>query len=175
MNVASPQYLENQIRSAAELDAMAEQDALFAVIDACDAPEVPAMWQVYGAAKAVSLYSGVSEHEYATFAPYLFRVDADVLAWMRRGLWETPWGVFVLAPGQSLEELRRHFRQFLLVQDAGGEEMYFRFYDPRVLANFLPTCAREELRAMFGPVAAYGITAENGDEIAWRLETSEPL
>ena len=164
-------WLEVETRSPAELETLAEQCALFALIDACDAPEVPAMWQIYGTTRAASLYAGDSEKQYATFAPYLFQVDMEILAWMQRSLWQTPWGVFVLAPQQSLEDLRRHFRQFLLVQNPQGEEMYFRFYDPRVLANFLPLCERGELRALFGPVAAYGIPGENGVEIAWHLET----
>ena len=162
---ASSRWLEIQTRPAADLDEMAEQNALFAVVDACDAPEVPAMWQARGEARAASLYSSVAEKQYATFAPYLFQVDADVLAWLRRVLWQTPWGVFVFAPGQSLEDVRRHFRQFLLVQDAQGEEMYFRFYDPRVLRKYLPTCTPMELSQFYGSIKAFLIAEP--DDASW--------
>ena len=155
MNALPPQWLEIQTCPATELDELAEQKALFAVVDACDAPEVPAMWQTRGVEKAASLYSGVSEQQFAMFAPYLFEVDADVLAWLRRNLWQTPWGIFVCAPGQNLEDVRRHFRQFLLVQDPDGEEMYFRFYDPRVLRKYLPTCTPTELRWFYGSIQAF--------------------
>ncbi len=148
-------WLENGNRSADELYEMAEQHSLFVLIDACDSPEVPAMWQKCGSDRAVSLYSGVSELQFVMFAPYLFQVDVEILDWIRQVLWETPWGVFVFAPNQSLEEMRRHFRQFLLVQDPQGGEMHFRFYDPRVLANFLPTCNPMELKQYYGKVEAF--------------------
>lgn len=171
MSIAAPQsrLLEVEERPAEELGAMAAAGVLFALIDACDAPEVPAMWQLLRERdQAVSLYSGDSEMRYATFAPYLFKVNAETLSWIRRALWDTPWGVFVLAPERRLEELRRHFRQFLLVQDPQGEEMYFRFYDPRVLADFLPTCSAGEIHTLFGPLNAYGIVADSKIDIGWR-------
>ena len=33
--------------------------------------------------------------------------------------------------------------------------MLFRFYDPRVMRMYLPTCTAEELAIVFGPVGAY--------------------
>jgi len=53
------------------------------------------------------------------------------------------------------------------VQDAKGKDMYFRFYDPRVLRVFLPTCTPEELSDFFGPIAGFLIeSAERGH--AWQ-------
>ena len=46
----------------------------------------------------------------------------------------------------------KHFRKFLIVQAEDGMELYFRFYDPRVLRIFLPTCTRNQLIEFFGPV-----------------------
>jgi hypothetical protein len=42
-----------------------------------------------------------------------------------------------------------------MVKTEEGEELYFRFYDPRVLRIFLPTCDREQLKDFFGPVDYY--------------------
>ena len=50
-------------------------------------------------------------------------------------------GLFNLASnGEALpklalpvDELRRHLRRFLLVKDESGRQLYFRYYDPRVL------------------------------------------
>jgi hypothetical protein len=39
-----------------------------------------------------------------------------------------------------------------MVKKEDGEQLYFRFYDPRVLRVFLPTCDRQQLSDFFGPV-----------------------
>ncbi|HET6229873.1 MAG TPA: DUF4123 domain-containing protein [Longimicrobiaceae bacterium] len=97
---------------------------------------------------------------------FLFRDDfpgvdeAEALDWITQTLWSGPWGIFAVADA-SLEELRRHFRRFLLVHSPEGEQMYFRYYDPRVLAGFLPLCAGAEALELFGPVTSYGIASQD--------------
>ena len=39
-----------------------------------------------------------------------------------------------------------------MVYDEKGTPLYFRFYDPRVLRIYLPTCNESELQTVFGPV-----------------------
>jgi hypothetical protein len=46
-----------------------------------------------------------------------------------------------------------------MVEDARGKEMYFRFYDPRVLRVFLPTCTAQEAQDFFGPSKHYVMEA----------------
>jgi hypothetical protein len=53
------------------------------------------------------------------------------------------------------EELRKHLRRFLIVNGEDGEELYFRFYDPRVFRAFLPACVTEEKTSFFGPVTDF--------------------
>ena len=48
--------------------------------------------------------------------------------------------------------------------DEDGAVFYFRFYDPRVMRLYLPTCLEKELRTVFGPVRAFFIEAENDEE-----------
>lgn len=69
------------------------------------------------------------------------------------------WGVFMQAADAS--NLRHHLRKFLKVEDEAGRRLIFRYYDPRVLRAYLPTCRHEELRQVFGPVAAF--LAENAE------------
>ena len=64
--------------------------------------------------------------------------------------------------GADLHSLRQHFRGFLTVHDASGKPLLFRYYDPRVLRTYLPTCSGEELNTMFGPVDAYLMEDESG-------------
>ena len=102
------------------------------------------------------LYAGDLDDDVEEVAPYLVRLEADhpFTAWLLESIGHKPWGIFCKAPS-TLRELRKHSRQFLIVKGPDGENLYFRFYDPRVLANFLPTCDAVQIRDMFGPVAAF--------------------
>ena len=55
----------------------------------------------------------------------------------------------------AFKEVRKHFRQFLMAKLPDGKQVYFRFYDPRVLRLYLPTCTPEEINQFFGPVKYY--------------------
>jgi hypothetical protein len=72
-------------------------------------------------------------------------------------------GILVSAPAHvSTRQLRLHFKKLLWVRDESGRELYFRFYDPRVLAIYLPTCTLDEKRIVFGPVQALHCVGEEG-------------
>jgi hypothetical protein len=51
-----------------------------------------------------------------------------------------------------LEETHAHLRRFLLVRDDTGRQMYFRFWDPRVIEPFLKSATPEERRWFCGPI-----------------------
>lgn len=143
--------------SLAQLIRQADRGALYAVLDACDEPRVPARVQSIRPERAASLYRGAAADELAAIAPYLVRVDTELLEWIAGTLWADPWGIFAITDA-GFDALRTHFRKFLLVDGPEGERWYFRFYDPRVLARFLPTCDAAQLTDFFGPVSAYGWT-----------------
>jgi hypothetical protein len=82
--------------------------------------------------------------------------------WILANLPGKPWGVFVRSSA-TLRELRKHFRAFLIVKNEQRESLYFRFYDPRVLRIFLPTCDTEQFQQFFGAVSSY--VAENEKEL----------
>jgi hypothetical protein len=69
--------------------------------------------------------------------------------------------------------MRRHFRSLLTVHDETGKPMIFRFYDPRVMQNYLPTCNSGELETFFGKVDVY--FAEDGDRSlsSFRIEGND--
>ena len=73
--------------------------------------------------------------------------------------WSKSWGVF-LTSDKPLKDLRTHFRHFLTVKLPDGKQVYFRYYDPRVLRLFLPTCLPEETTQFFGPVKHFLMEAE---------------
>lgn len=108
------------------------------------------------------LYRGDAAARMAEVAPYVVELDRDsrFTQWLFREGWGESWGVFVRT-GTTLELLRNHFRRFVMAKLPDGRSVYFRFYDPRVLRAYLPTCTEEELKAIFGPVERYAM--EDGD------------
>jgi hypothetical protein len=73
--------------------------------------------------------------------------------------WGKGWASFFTSPA-PFEEVRHHFRKFLMVQIEGGQEVYFRFYDPRVMRDFLPAASPSEIATFFGPVSAFLLEAQ---------------
>ena len=102
------------------------------------------------------LYSGSLTPELEMAAPYLIQLDHGYRDTHRliRQAWGNSWGVF-LRSETSLKKLRRHLREFLVVRDTKGTRLVFRYYDPRVLRVYLPTCETGELRTFFGPIQVF--------------------
>jgi hypothetical protein len=100
-----------------------------------------------------SLIWNKSEQSRAFMAPYLFCFDpqTEFGKWYMENGWGNFWGVLV-GSTIDLKALTKHFRHFLMVKKEDGEQLYFRFYDPRVLRVFLPTCDERQLRDFFGPI-----------------------
>src|SRR5689334_9084653 len=91
-----------------------------------------------------SLYRGRSEEALALVAPYLFifRQNTDFGKWYIENGWGNAWGILIRSH-MNMQELHKHFRKFLIVGTEDNQELYFRFYDPRVLRIFLPTCNQQ--------------------------------
>ena len=112
------------------------------------------------------LYSGTLPPALEIVAPYLVQLEFED-RYTRRLIeqaWGNSWGVF-LRSNTRMDKLRRHLRGFLVVRDPKGESLVFRYYDPRVLRVYLPTCTREELRTVFGPVECFWTEAENTETL----------
>jgi hypothetical protein len=110
------------------------------------------------------LFTGRLSPELELAAPYLVRLDYQS-AKTRRFLAQAAgrqWGVF-LKCSLRLEELRHHLRELLLVQDQSGRQMLFRYFDPRILRIYLPTCTGDELRTVFGDIERFWIEGERPD------------
>jgi len=102
------------------------------------------------------LFGGQLEPDMATVAPYLVELEQSA-AFTRRLLaegWGQNWGVF-LTSQLALPALWRHVRQQVHVYGPDMESLFFRFYDPRVMRSYLPTCPARQLGEFFGPVDFY--------------------
>jgi hypothetical protein len=110
-----------------------------------------------------SLYRGPMPPELEQAAPYLVELGEDH-SFTRRVLtegWGASWGFFAVAP-VGFVEMRTHLRTLLRAQSHDGQRFMFRFYDPRVLRVYLPTCTPQELHTFFGPVTRFIVEEAGG-------------
>ena len=133
---------------------------LYAILDAARDIKIFALL-LKGKDENQSLYEGQQGAKLAQVAPYLVRLkpDSHLLETLVREGWGQSWGVYLTCP-RELQEVRQHFRHFLEVQMPDGKQVYFRFYDPRVLRVFLANCTRDDTAQFFGPIQSYLIEGE---------------
>lgn len=131
-----------------------EAGKLYAVLDSTRSPRIQTLLHE-SPAPYRSLYDGGPGDALFEVAPLLAPVGDDLrlLDDLVIEGWGQPWGVFLSAPpDRDIEAVRRHLRKFLMVE-LEREKVYFRFYDPRVFASFVPTCAPAEQRELLADLA----------------------
>ena len=160
-----------------ELDKIlfSEQIRTFAILDGASVPGLPT--RLYEMRPPnYCLFRGELAPDMAEVAPYVVQLipGAPFTEWILAGEnFGKHWGIFAQSL-HSIKEMRRHFRGLVTVYDEQATPMFFRFYDPRVLRNFLPTCSADELKTFFGKVAAFYAEDRKGEKIsAFRLENDE--
>ncbi len=138
-----------------------DDERTYALLDGARTPNVQA-WINASRLESRCLYIGELAPALARVAPYIVRLPRSAPAsrtLLEQG-WGDAWGVFLRSTA-SMDALHRHFRRLLRVQDERGVRMLFRFYDPRVLRMYLPTCVPGELNQVFGPVEYFVTEAED--------------
>src|SRR2546430_9279887 len=122
------------------------------------------------------LYRGEISPDLAECAPYLVLLepDAPFTHWLLLEGWGKHWGIFAFSAA-TFNAVRLHFRKFLVVKDPQGKRLYFRYYDPRVLRVYLPTCEPSETEILFGQVSRYLCEADRpGVALTFDLEAGLP-
>jgi hypothetical protein len=139
-----------------------ENAPIYAILDGAS---VPGLLQKFADEEPPHecLYAGDLKPDMQEVTPYVVKLDSEspFTEWVLDRGWGQHWGIF-LESGADLAALRRHLRSFLTVHDPNGKPMLFRYYDPRVMRVYLPTCNAEELKAVFGPVQSYMMEDESG-------------
>jgi hypothetical protein len=117
-----------------------------------------------------SLYRGGKEAKLSAVAPYIFQLQygKSFSNWLLKSGWGNAWGV-MLKSSLPIFELHKHLRKFLMVTTEDGRQLYFRFYDPRVLRIFLPTCNPAQLAEFFGRGIDYVIVEDEDPAFALRF------
>jgi hypothetical protein len=138
---ASPQFAES-LPAKLDLSHLAESSPghLYVLIDAARGPQVRNLLRTPGA-HIESLYEGDSKSRLEDVAPYLMNVTkaSPLLDTLTSSDW---WGKnlsLYLHSSEPFAGVRSHLRRFLLVKNEAGEQLYFRFYDPRALPLYLQT------------------------------------
>ena len=134
---------------------------VYAVLDGASVEQLPQLlWE--HKPENICLYRGQLEPDMASVAPYLVKLEYDhpfTKLVCEKG-WGHHWGIFAITPAEiNIRDLRKHFRRFLMVYSPENKLIFFRYYDPRVLRIYLPTCNAEEIKIVFGPISYY-ITEE---------------
>ncbi len=138
---------------------------LFAVLDGASVPDLPT--RLYEAQiPNHCLFTGDLDPNLAYVAPYLVYLPPDIqfTEWVLEEGFGAHWGIFAHSRA-SMIEMRKHFRSLLNVYDENANSLTFRFYDPRVISKFLPTCTAEELATFFGKVDTFFAEDDVGENL----------
>lgn len=117
------------------------------------------------------LYEGESARFLNSVAPFLFSFEKDTpfSQWFFEEGNGKSWGILFIAPSDLLD-IYRHLRKFLIILSDDDRELYFRYYDPRVLGVFLPTCTSDQLTEFFGPISTFISENDEGKFTAYTHE-----
>ena len=112
------------------------------------------------------LYKGKLPAVLEKAAPHIVEVDfaSPFARWLIEEGWGMNWGIGFASPAR-LDVLKNHFRGLVRVKDEKGRTLYFRYYDPRVLRVYLPTCTAGELQDVFGKAKVFFVEGEDANQV----------
>lgn len=144
--------MSTDLRSA--LWAKGPRADIWAIVDTARDPK--AYWTLVNSHLNYScLFAGHLPGALEQAAPYLVQLDSeDVYTDHLATQLGNSFGIFFQYDG-AMKAVRHHLRKLLTVRDPSGRKLLFRYYDPRVLRVFLPTCDSTELNQVYGPIKTY--------------------
>jgi len=147
--------------------------SIYAIIDTARAPLIYPKLAESNNRKAC-LLMGEQARKLASVAPYLVQLGKNdpLLQWLLNQGWGKSWYIF-LESGAPFVQVRNHARSFYRITDDMGKQFFFRYFDPRVLRGFFPTCDPQQLCNMFGPVRRYFLESETVNELIEYMVTDQ--
>ena len=147
---------------------------VYGVIDGGSCPELLSHLEKHDGEHGC-LFGGELAPDALQRAPFVVRLAAKspLTDWLLSH-WGAHWGIYLSGPA-DLATARAHLRTFLMVRDPKGQPLFFRYYDPRVMRVYLPTCNEEEAAYVFGPVDAYVLEDEEPGVLLRFTRKQKPL
>lgn len=162
--------IRRALADAKQAAALASSSRRYLLTDPARDPRIASQLAAPGG-RAVCLYGVDLPAELVAVSPHLVRLSTherlgELLATQGRGL---AWGL-LLASAAPLDTVAEHLATLNRVTLPDGRVVLFRYYDPRVLRRFLPTCNADELARVFGPIDAFLIEQADGGQSEYTLE-----
>lgn len=109
-----------------------------------------------------SLFEGKMDIKFFSVSGFLVecKKDSMLFNWLTTEAWGNSCSIFLISK-VSFDEIFNHFQKFNRVYLEDDDVVYFRYYDPRVLRVYLPTCNNKEIRTFFGEVESFFMESEN--------------
>jgi hypothetical protein len=101
--------------------------------------------------KGEVLLQGKYKKMFFDVAPLFCALNAETINYAEHHLWGMSAALFVMSSKDEFQLIKTLSANTEIVTD-DDEVMFFRYYDPRVLRIFLPTCSKEQLKEFFGAV-----------------------
>lgn len=142
------------------------QLTVYAVIDGASLPELLARLEE-NEPEHTCLFRGELPFDLAETAPYLVKLEANSIfsKWLIEKSISIPCCIYTHSDKGFLV-MRKHFRSLIDAELPDGEVVHFRYYDPRVLLVYLPTCTEEEKEIMYGEfIHGYLLMESDNDKI----------
>ncbi len=111
------------------------------------------------------LYNEKGDEVLSSVAPYVVdcEISKNTLQWVEENVWGNS-GCTFLFSNILFDKICIHLKHFITAKIEDGQELYFRFYDPRVLKIFLPSCNKQQILEFFGPVEYFIVEGETKEE-----------
>lgn len=141
---------------------VAPADRVYALLDGASISSLLERLHGASAPEFECLLHGSLAPDMAEVAPYLAALerDSEFADWVIAHGWGNHWASFAVAQC-DLRTAWFHLRMLNIVYGPDGKPMLFRYYDPRVLRIFLPTCNPDQVVQMFGPLASFVVEGES--------------
>lgn len=109
-----------------------------------------------------SLFDGKMDIKFFGVSGFLVecKKDSILFNWLTREAWGKSCAVFFTSRA-SFKDVLKHLQKLNRVYLEEDDIVYFRYYDPRVLCVYLPTCNNKEIKTFFGEIESFFVESEN--------------
>ncbi len=148
-------------------DAEGGLPSVFAILDGARDKRIEPMVRNSGLENDC-LFTGVKSYALLRAAPHIVKLD-PLSSFTHKIIgmgWGNAWGIFAIGTKQcQLPQVRHRFRRIARAKSPTGKTILFRYYDPRVMRAYLPTCRQSEIEYIYGPLTSIMMEHEDSHSI----------